>query len=152
MGALVSRLRDGLAVIGRQRTLAEVLVLTGMAWGATVLAYAAAGQAVGLQLTLGQASLLASGVALAAAIPAGPASLGTFELASVRIGGTLGIAPEPAFALAILVHAGILLLTSGGGIVALVRLGWRRETSPAAIGVDSDDRPTADSARPRIAD
>ena len=55
---------------------------TVLAWGATVLAFAAAGQAVGIELTIGQASLLAAGVALVTAIPAGPAppsSLGSWS-------------------------------------------------------------------------
>jgi len=42
-----------------------------VAWSATVVAFAAAGQAVGVQLTWGQAALLAAGVSLATAIPAG---------------------------------------------------------------------------------
>src|SRR5439155_968333 len=83
---------------------------------ATLLGFAAAGQAVGIQLTIGQASLLASGVALASAIPAGPASLGTFELAAVRIGQALGVASASAFAIGLLVHGAILIITSAGGV------------------------------------
>jgi uncharacterized protein (TIRG00374 family) len=124
---IAGKLRAGLAVAGRPRTLAEALGLSIVAWSATLLGFAAAGQAVGVQLTIGQASLLASGVALAAAIPSGPASLGTFELAAVRIGGALGIAAAPAFAIALLVHATILVITSLGGGTALIRLGWRRD-------------------------
>jgi glycosyltransferase 2 family protein len=133
VGEVTSRLRAGLAVAGRPRTLALALALTGVAWAATLLAFAAAGQAVGVQLTIGQASLLASGVALASAIPAGPASLGTFELAAVRIGQVLGVATASAFAIGLLVHGAILIITSAGGIVALVRLGWQRPTEPQPI-------------------
>ncbi len=123
---LAGKLRGGLAVAGRPRTLAEALLLSVVAWGATVLAFAAAGQAIGVELTIGQASLLASGVALATAIPAGPANLGTFEFAALEIGKAVGVSADPAFALALLVHAGILVITSIGGLVALWRLGWRR--------------------------
>ena len=66
-------------------------MLSAVAWAATILAFAAAGQSIDVQLTIGQAALLASGVALASAIPAGPASLGTFELAAVEIGKAIGI-------------------------------------------------------------
>ncbi len=128
---LASKLRDGLAVAGRPRTLAEALGLSLIAWSFTVLAFAAAGQAIGTQLTIGQAALLASGVALATAIPAGPANLGTFELAAVQIGKAVGVPETAAFALALLAHAGILLVTTTGGLVSLARLGWRR-TEPAA--------------------
>ena len=130
--AMASRLRAGLVVAGRPRTLAVALGLGVVAWGATLLGFAAAGQAIGVQLTIGQASLLASGVALASAIPSGPASLGTFELAGVRIGEALGVSADHAFAIALIVHAAILVLTSGGGVIALVRLGWRKRTPQVA--------------------
>jgi uncharacterized protein (TIRG00374 family) len=123
---LAGKLRGGLAVAGKPRTLAEALVLSLLAWGATVLAFAAAGQAVGIELTIGQASLLAAGVALVTAIPAGPANLGTFELAAVEIAKAVGVPQHEAFAIALLVHAAILVITSVGGLVALARLGWRR--------------------------
>jgi glycosyltransferase 2 family protein len=123
---LAGKLRGGLAVAGKPRTLAEALALSLFAWGATVLAFAAAGQAVGIELTIGQASLLAAGVALVTAIPAGPANLGTFELAAVEIAKAVGVPQHEAFAIALLVHAAILTITSVGGLVALARLGWRR--------------------------
>jgi uncharacterized membrane protein YbhN (UPF0104 family) len=65
-------------------------------------------------------------VALVTAIPAGPANLGTFELAAVEIAKAVGVPSHEAFAIALLVHAAILAITSAGGLVALARLGWRR--------------------------
>jgi hypothetical protein len=129
LAELGRRLHEGLAVARRPRTLVEAIGLSVVAWGTTLLAFAAAGQAIGLQLTIGQAALLASGVALATAIPSGPGYLGTFELAAVKIAEALGIATDRAFALALLVHASILILTSSGGAVAFLRLGWRRSAS-----------------------
>jgi uncharacterized membrane protein YbhN (UPF0104 family) len=127
VGELARRLREGLSVASRPRTLVEVIALTCLAWTASLLGFAAAGQAVGVQLTIGQAALLASGTALAAAIPSGPASLGTFELAVVRICTVLGVADAQAFAMAILIHGMIVALTSVGGVVALIRVGWERD-------------------------
>jgi uncharacterized protein (TIRG00374 family) len=127
VGQVAGRLRDGLAVAGQPRTLFEALALSVLAWGATLLAFAAAGQSIGIELTIGQASLLASGVALAGAIPAGPASLGTFEAAAVLIGRSLGVPSDSALAIGLLVHAAILVTTTVGGGVALAKLGWRRE-------------------------
>ena len=125
----VARLRDGLRVAGRPRTLVEALLLSAIAWGATILAFAAAGQSVDVQLTIGQAALLASGVALASAIPAGPASLGTFELAAVEIGKAIGVSSSEAFAIGLIAHVSILVVTSIGGVAALAWLNWPR---PAA--------------------
>lgn len=134
VGAVAARLRSGLAVAGRPRTLGEALALSVVAWGATLLAFAAAGQAIGVELSIGQASLLASGVALAAAIPSGPASLGTYELAAVRIGQAVGVPAEPSLAIGILTHALILVITSGGGLVALARLGVAAVPAPTREG------------------
>lgn len=123
---LAGRLRGGLAVAGRPRTMAWAIAWSCLAWGATVGGFAAAGQAVGVQLSWGQAALLAAGVGLSTAIPAGPGYFGTFELAGVQIAAVFGIAAAPAFALTLLAHASSVLVTSLGGTAALVRLGWRR--------------------------
>jgi uncharacterized protein (TIRG00374 family) len=127
-GALV-RLRRGLAVASDARTMIAAVLLTVASWSSTVLAFAAAAQAVGIEPTMGQAALLAAGTNLATAIPAGPGYVGTFELAAVTIAASVGIAREPALAFAILVHATTLLMTSLGGAVALVLGGRRRGAS-----------------------
>ena len=92
------------------------------------LTFLAAGQAVNVQLTVAQAALLTSGVALASIVPAGPGFVGTFELTVVAIADGLGIPRDSAFALGLLVHLVILGTTSiGGGIAMLARRGWERE-------------------------
>jgi hypothetical protein len=134
---IAGKLRGGLAVAGRPRTLVEALILSFAAWGATVIAFAAAGQSLGVQLTTAQASLLAAGVALASAIPAGPSNLGTFDLAAVEIAATFGLDRETALALALIAHASILITTSVGGAVSLAALGWRKSRAASAA---SDER------------
>jgi uncharacterized protein (TIRG00374 family) len=133
---LAGSLQGGLAVAGRPRTLAEALAVSAFAWTVAILAWAAVGQSIGLHLSIGQAALIASGVALASAVPAGPSNLGTFELAAVEIGKAIGVPADSAFALALIVHAAILVVTSVGGAVALARLGWVRRT-------DADPGPPA---------
>ncbi len=115
-----SRLRGGLAVAGRPRTMAGAIGWSVAAWGATIVAFALAGQAIGVELTWGQAALLAAGVSLVTAIPAGPGYIGTFELAAVEIGKAVGVPADPAFALALLVHAAILGVTTIGGVTAFL--------------------------------
>jgi uncharacterized protein (TIRG00374 family) len=127
---LASKLQGGLAVAGRPRTLAEALAVSAAAWTVAILAWAAVGQSIGLQLSIGQAALIASGVALASAVPAGPSNLGTFEFAAVEIGKAIGVPPDSAFALALIVHATILVVTSIGGGVAVARLGWAGRSRP----------------------
>jgi uncharacterized protein (TIRG00374 family) len=118
------KLHGGLAVAGRPRTLGEAILLSCFAWGSTIIAFAAAGQALGVQLTTAQAALLASGVALASAIPAGPSNLGTFDLAATIIAGSFGLSKEKAVALAFTCHAAVIIVTSIGGAISLLRLGW----------------------------
>ena len=140
------KLRDGLAVAGRPRTLGEALVLSVAAWGSTVVAFAAIGQAIGLHLLIGEASLLAAGVALATAIPSGPGYLGTYELAAVKIAEALGRSSEQAFALALLAHATVLVLTSVTGAGAFLRLGWTssvKEVEDVVSGAPDPETPDA---------
>jgi len=125
---LARRLRDGLAVAARPRTMAAALALSALAWAASITSFLAAGQAVGVQLTVSQAALMASGVALATIVPSGPGYLGTFELTAVGIASTFGVDRSAAFALALLVHAMILVGTSVGGVIAL--LVRRRRLAP----------------------
>ena len=115
-----SRLRGGLAVAGRPRTMVGAIAWSVAAWAVTIVAFAAAGQAIGVQLTLGQAALFASGVALVTAIPAGPGYVGTYELAAVSIGQAVGVSADNAFALAFLTHAIVLLVTTVGGIASFL--------------------------------
>jgi uncharacterized protein (TIRG00374 family) len=121
------KLHGGLAVAGRPRTLLETLMLSGLAWAATIVSFAAAGQAIGVELTTAQAALLASGVALATAVPAGPGNLGTFDLAGVVIASSFGLESEQAVALVVLAHAAALVVTSVGGATSLLLLGWVRQ-------------------------
>ena len=71
-----------------------------------------------MELTVAQGALLSSGVALATIVPSGPGFLGTFELTAVGIMGTFGVSRDDAFALALLVHAMLLAVTSVGGLIA----------------------------------
>lgn len=125
---IISKLRTGLSVASDWRTMLAAIVLSIGSWSCTVLAFAAAAQAVGVEPTMGQAALLAAGTNLATAVPAGPGYVGTFELAAVAIAASVGISREPALAFAVLVHAATLLLTSIGGAIALVLGGRRRAT------------------------
>ena len=131
---LARRLREGLAVAGRPRVVAIAIVYSALAWTASTLTFLAAGQAVGVELTVAQAALLTSGVALVTIVPSGPGYLGTFELTVVGISQGFGIARDDAFAMGILVHLMILATTSIGGVIALVAV-RRRGPARAAAAV-----------------
>jgi uncharacterized protein (TIRG00374 family) len=122
---LASSLQDGLSVAARPRTVGEAILASGASWTMAVLAYAAIGQALGIELSMAQAALIASGVALASAVPAGPSNLGTFELAAQELGKAVGLEQSSALALGFLVHVALIVVTSIGGGIAFARLGWR---------------------------
>lgn len=131
LGELGRSLQGGLSVAAQPRTVVEALLASAAAWTCAILALAAMGQALGLQLSMGAAALITSGVALAGAIPAAPSNIGTFEAAAIAAGTTVGLAPESALALGVLSHAMILLVTSVGGGIAFARIGWRQTTEQA---------------------
>jgi glycosyltransferase 2 family protein len=114
------RLRDGLSVASRPRTMIGAVAFSLVAWTASIITFLAGGQAVGIELTVAQGALIGSGVALASIVPAGPGYVGTFELTAVAIAEGLGIDRDAAFAMALLIHAAILLVTSVGGVVAII--------------------------------
>jgi uncharacterized protein (TIRG00374 family) len=147
---LARRLRDGLAVAGRPRTLAAAILCSAVAWSASATTFLAAGQAIGVQLSFTQAALLTCGVALATVIPSGPGYLGTFELTTVGIAGTFGVGRDDAFAMGLLVHVIILAVTSIGGLIAGVRLGvWRDR--PAATKATTEAAAASGASTPETA-
>ena len=146
---LARRLREGLAVVSRPGTLVKALVLSAAAWGASFGTFMAGGQAVGIELSITQAALLSCGVALATIVPSAPGYVGTFELTAVSIATIFHADPDAAFAMALLVHAMILGVTSVGGVIAALRLGVGLDT-----GVDGEAThaapDTAAAAEPAI--
>jgi glycosyltransferase 2 family protein len=128
---VVLRLRDGLRVAAMPKTIAAAALLSVVAWSCTVLAVLATGQALGIELTVGQGALLAAGTNLATAIPSGPGYLGTFEYAGQRIASAFGFAASTGLALALLIHVLTLIVSSAAGLVALVLLGWKGRTRPS---------------------
>jgi len=125
------RLREGLAVAGKPQTLIAAILFSAIAWAASTATFLGSGEAVGVHLSIAQAALLCSGVALVTIVPSGPGYLGTFELTVVGIAGSFGIARDSAFAMGLLVHVIILGTTSIGGVVALLALRRRRREAAA---------------------
>ena len=81
---LARRLRDGPG--GREpagRRSLGALLFSAVAWTASIATFMAGGRAVGIELTVAQAALLSSGVALATIVPSAPGYVGTFELTAV---------------------------------------------------------------------
>ena len=138
---LARRLREGLAVASRPGTLVAALGFSALAWTASTCTFLAAGQAVGVELSVAQAALITSGVALVSIVPSGPGYVGTFELTVVAIADGLGIPRDPAFALGLLVHLVVLLVTSVGGVIAMLALRRRRDAAAGSAAAVPGSRP-----------
>ena len=136
------------------RTVAAAVVLSVAAWSCTVVAVLAVGQSLGIELTVGEGALLAAGTNLATAVPSGPGYLGTFEYAGQTIASAFGMPAARGLALALLIHVLTLIVSSAGGAVALVRLGWTRRSPAAAAGsagATATNPATPPRLRPRAA-
>lgn len=80
-------------------------------------------QSLGLGLAL-SAALLVTGVgALGTSVPSAPGYIGTYELAVSATARGLGVSPEGALGLALLLHATTLLPIALGGAVSMLTLG-----------------------------
>ena len=149
---LARRLQEGLQVAGKPRPVAIALLFSAVAWAASTMTFLAAGQAIGVQLTVAQGALLTSGVALVTIVPSGPGFVGTFELTVVAIADQLGIPRDAAFALGLLVHVMILATTTVGGVIGLVTLRRRQRVATtiakAAEGTEGDQPPVAAPGAP----
>ncbi len=147
-GALAAKVRHGLAVAGRPRTLGAAVALSAAAWAMSAFAFLLAGAALGVTLAPAEALLFATGVALATAVPAGPGYVGTFELAGVAVGTAVGLPAAESLALTVLAHVGILAFTSIGGVIALLRTGWAppvaSDTAPGGVAA-TPTAPAVDS-------
>ena len=144
---LARRLREGLSVARRPRTVVQALALSAVAWAASIVTFMAGGQALGVELSFLQAALLSSGVALATIVPSAPGYVGTFELTAVEVAKLFGVDRDAAFAMALLVHAMILAVTSVGGVVAALRLGVGLGTGSGTKAADPAATPVSDSPR-----
>lgn len=120
---LARRLIDGLAVARRPRTLASALAFSAAAWTASIATFVFGGQALGVEISPVQAALMSCGVALVTIVPSAPGYVGTFELTAVEIAALFGVERERGFAMALLVHAMILAVTSIGGAISAWLLG-----------------------------
>lgn len=107
----------------RRPAIRKALALTAGTWMSNAAMFWLVGQALGVSLSPIGYLLVMSVSVLATAIPSAPAYVGTFELATVGVAGSLGVDGGPALALALLAHALSLLPAAIGGVAALASIG-----------------------------
>jgi len=100
-------------------------VLTIVSFGLTVVIFSIVAMAVGLAIPIWQAALIIAAVTLSLAVPAGPASVGTYEFVGVTVMASMGFAPEQSLLCVALVHAVVVVPPSSLGLAAVWWLGVR---------------------------
>jgi uncharacterized membrane protein YbhN (UPF0104 family) len=133
--AFASRVALGLAGV---RTVPGALVVGGLTLAAAATAVGVAwsvATAAGVPLSLVQAILFTSGIALSLAIPAAPASLGTYEFVGVVILSSFGASAEQALATILVMRLVSTLPLSILGLAAI----WILHIRPAAVFRSAED-------------
>jgi uncharacterized protein (TIRG00374 family) len=133
VASLLERLAVGTAALREPRGLAAMAGLTVAAFGIGVVTFSIVARATGVELTLAQAALATGAVGLSLAIPAAPASLGTFEFVGTTVLASFGASPEAGLITTFLVHLLSTVTNSLAGLVAAWALHFRvREVTDAA--------------------
>ena len=140
--AILARVAQGGAALGRPSGAALVLGLTVLPFGVAVCTFGAVASALGLSLDPIQWALVLGVLALSTAIPAAPGSLGTYEFAGVTVLGILGIGSSQALAATVLIHVlatvPSALLGLAATLVLHVRIRDIEATGTVPAGVTAD--------------
>lgn len=107
--------------------------LTATSFGLTVIVFATVAAAVGIPMPPWQAALVMASVTLSTAVPAGPASIGTYEFVGMTVMVSMGFPAEQALLCVALVHAMVVVPPSLMGLFAM----WWLEVRPRAPVVES---------------
>jgi glycosyltransferase 2 family protein len=103
--------------------LASVLFLTVLSFSLAIAIFSTVAAATGLSVPVWQAALVIAAVTLSTAIPAGPASIGPYELVGMTLMTGLGYPAETSLLCVALVHIVALMPASAMGLAATWWLG-----------------------------
>ena len=115
---MLERIAAGGAALRSPVKLAAFVGLTLGAFSIAIAAFSSIAAAVGLHLTLIEAAIVMAALALSTAIPAAPASLGTYEFIGLSVLVQLGAPPDAALAAVLLIHVFVTVPSAIVGLVA----------------------------------
>jgi uncharacterized protein (TIRG00374 family) len=131
----VGRFAAGAAALRNGPSLAAVASLTILSFGLAVAIMHTVAGAGGLSVAVWQSALIVAAVTLSTAIPAGPASLGTYEFVGVSVMTSMGLPAEPSLLAVALVHGVATIVPASMGLVAMWSMGLRRIVPEARSGL-----------------
>ncbi|MBI2781889.1 MAG: flippase-like domain-containing protein [Chloroflexi bacterium] len=139
--SFVERLLRGVEGLRSPAVATSTAALTIAAFGAAVVMFAVIAGAANSGLTLAQSALVMGGLALSTSIPAGPSSIGTYEFVGLTILTSLGLAPEPALAIVVIVHLVATLPVALAGLIATWQFHFRfseiaQDAEPANLAAE----------------
>ncbi len=108
---------------GHGRALIAAAGLSVLTWLLDGTIYWASARALGIDLAPVGAMFISGIAVLGTAIPSAPGYVGTFELAASTAAQAMGVAPEAALGLAILIHAVTVVPLALAGAASLVWIG-----------------------------
>lgn len=116
---------EGATGLRTARQAASWSLLTIGSFALTIVIFSLVTSAVELSMPIWQAALVIAAVTLSTAIPAGPASIGTYEFVGMTVMVSMGFPPEPSLLSVALVHAVAVVPASLVGLGAMWWFGIR---------------------------
>jgi uncharacterized membrane protein YbhN (UPF0104 family) len=115
---MIERIAAGGAALRSPVKAAAFVGLTLGGFSMAIAAFASIAAAVGLHLSLIEAAIVMAALALSTAIPAAPASVGTYEFIGLTVLVELGAPPDAALAAVLLIHVFVTIPSALVGLVA----------------------------------
>ncbi len=109
----------GISAIGTLRGIATLGLMTAAIWALEAAFVWTMAASVDVELSLAGGALVTAVLGLGLMIPAAPGYIGTYEFFTVSVLGLFGASSEAALALAVIMHAWVLIVTTTLGVAAL---------------------------------
>jgi uncharacterized protein (TIRG00374 family) len=119
LAGLVDSFAHGITAVTSPSILFVVCLLTAAIWATEAALFYVFGRSLGISLAADGSLIAAAILGLGLMVPAAPGALGTYEFfgsAAVRL---VGVAPAPALALVLLLHAWVLVFNTAVGLLAM---------------------------------
>lgn len=125
----------GASALKEPRQVARVLALSLASFVLAIGILQASTWSLSLTLTVWQAGIVIAAVTLSTAIPAGPASIGTYEFVGMTVLSTMGFTPEESLMAVGLLHGIATLTPACIGAASLWLMGVRLDVHPDRPGL-----------------
>lgn len=145
MGALtpransaIRRFTEGLSSIASVRTLVFLFAFTLVIWLLDAALVYSLGRSVAVDVPILGALVVSAIIALSSMIPAGPSGIGTYEYFSIAALKLIGVRPEIALTVTVLLHAWAILFTLSVGLLSMFAINLKLSSIASGQTLDSE--------------